>query len=206
MSISGTNSSSTASSALSGLMGGGSDPASAAASRRTAADDAWKSQFSEIQNKGFANWARDEQVKKLKEELRKKVMAGMGLDEKSLSQMSSAMQRAIEERIQQAIEEELKNSTNQMASNGQKRSSNQANSADRGGSNSPPPSAHTATSQAAVYAQNVDQQSQSTGVAAQAQSNADGTVTSTDGTTAPKGAAKVKVIPALSWPGAPSVF
>lgn len=56
-----------------------------------------------IAEKGFSTWVRDTKIEQLKEKLRRMVMAEMGLDEKSLAQMDSAMRRILEQKVEEEV-------------------------------------------------------------------------------------------------------
>jgi hypothetical protein len=88
---------------------GGSDfnAALKASQKADARQKAHESEMDAIKEKGFTNWVRDTRIEKLKEELRKKIMAQMGLDEDSLSKMEPVVQQILEQKIQEAVEEQL---------------------------------------------------------------------------------------------------
>lgn len=65
------------------------------------------SELAQIRDKGFTDWARDTRIEKLKEELRKKVMAEMGLDEDQLAKLAPAVQQVLEQKIQNEVEKRL---------------------------------------------------------------------------------------------------
>jgi len=85
----------------------GIDPAQAAALRAKTAKTARDAELKSIREKGFRTWVRDTSIEKLKEELRKKVMADMGLTEADMAKMSSAMRMILEEKIKQEIEKRM---------------------------------------------------------------------------------------------------
>lgn len=87
--------------------GGGFDAALKAAQKAKANQQAHQSEMDEIREKGFYSWVRDMRIEKLKEELRKKVMASMGLDEESLSKMEPMIQKILEQKIQDEVEKQL---------------------------------------------------------------------------------------------------
>ncbi|HLO77562.1 MAG TPA: hypothetical protein VK196_13985, partial [Magnetospirillum sp.] len=60
-----------------------------------------------IKSGGFTAWVRDTQIETLKEKLRKQVMADMGIDENSLSHLSSVMRNILEQKIQEEIERRM---------------------------------------------------------------------------------------------------
>lgn len=78
-----------------------------AAERAEAAAAARLRELDAIRDKGFGDWVRDTRIAKLKEELRKKVMAGLGVDEDGLSRMDSIVRRIIEQKIQEEVERQL---------------------------------------------------------------------------------------------------
>ncbi|MGE4279494.1 MAG: hypothetical protein AB7G62_07900 [Magnetospirillum sp.] len=86
---------------------GGFDAALAAAQKVAAKQQAHQSEMDEIREKGFSNWVRDMRIEKLKEELRKKIMASMGLDEESLAKMEPMIQQILEQKIQEEVEKQL---------------------------------------------------------------------------------------------------
>lgn len=86
---------------------GGFDAALAAANKAQAKQTAHDSEMDAIREKGFSAWVRDMRIEKLKEELRKKVMASMGLDEDSLAQMEPMVQKILEQKIQDEVEKQL---------------------------------------------------------------------------------------------------
>lgn len=60
-----------------------------------------------IKTKGFSAWVRDTQIEALKEKLRKQVMADMGVDDDSLSRLSSVMREILEKKIQEEVERRM---------------------------------------------------------------------------------------------------
>ena len=86
---------------------GGFDAALAAAHKAEASQKAHDSEMEAIRDKGFSAWVRDMRIERLKEELRKKVMAAMGLDEDSLAQMEPMVQKILERKIQDEVEKQL---------------------------------------------------------------------------------------------------
>jgi hypothetical protein len=83
------------------------DAALAAAQRAEAAANARQSEVDEIRKKGFTAWVRDTRIEKLKEELRKKVMAELGVSEDSIATLSSAIRQVLEEKIKAEVEKRL---------------------------------------------------------------------------------------------------
>jgi len=79
----------------------------AAAQKAAAKQQAHQSEMDSIKEKGFTNWVRDMRIEKLKEELRKKIMASMGLDEESLAKMEPMIQKILEQKIQEEVEKQL---------------------------------------------------------------------------------------------------
>lgn len=86
---------------------GGFDAALEAAKRAQAKQEASDAQLQSIRDKGFRQWVGEMQLEKLKEELRKKVMSAMGLDEDSLDQLAPAIRQILEQKIQEEVEREL---------------------------------------------------------------------------------------------------
>lgn len=158
----GSTSAASATSSESAVSGSGFDAALEAAQKRNAAEQARADELDTIKQKGFSAWVRDTQIEKLKEELRKKVMAEMGVDENDLSKLSSVMQQILEKKIQDEVDKRLQE-------------------------------------ELAKQQQQQDGQSQSTLASAQQAGKNDQGKNSQDGKDCP-------VIPALAWPGAPSVF
>ena len=83
------------------------DDALAAAARAKASQDARDSDLASIRSKGFTAWARDTRMEKLKEELRRKVMADMGLTEEDMSKLSDAMRQVLEQKIKEEVEKRM---------------------------------------------------------------------------------------------------
>lgn len=123
-------------------------------------EQAHASELDAIKSKGFSAWVRDSQIEALKEKLRKQVMADMGIDDDSLSRLSSVMREILEKKIQEEIERRMQEQT----------------AKDETGQN-----------------QTVTQNQSKTEAAQQTGKN------DRDGKSCP-------VIPALSWPGAASLF
>lgn len=90
---------------------GGFDAALMAARRAEQAAEARASELDAIKTKGFSTWVRDTQIEKLKEELRKKVMAEMGVDDDSLSKLTSVMREILEKKIQEEVDKRLQEET-----------------------------------------------------------------------------------------------
>lgn len=86
---------------------GGFDAALQAAQKAQARQQAHESDMDAIKEKGFTAWVRDTRIEKLKEELRKKIMAEMGLDEDSLAKMEPVIQQILEQKIQEEVEKQL---------------------------------------------------------------------------------------------------
>ncbi|OJX79344.1 hypothetical protein [Magnetospirillum sp. 64-120] len=86
---------------------GGFDAALAAAQKAAARQQAHETEMDAIKEKGFSNWVRDMRIEKLKEELRKKVMAAMGLDEDSMAAMDPMVQKILEQKIQDEVDKQL---------------------------------------------------------------------------------------------------
>lgn len=85
----------------------GFDAALQAAQRAEAQQSARQSELEAIRKKGFRQWVGEMQIEKLKEELRKKIMAAMGVSEEDLAQMAPAVQLILERKIQEAVENQL---------------------------------------------------------------------------------------------------
>jgi len=86
---------------------GGFDAALEAERRAQAAAQARQSEIDSIREKGFTNWVRDTRIEKLKEELRKQVMAEMGVTEDSMVGLSAKVRQILEQRIQAEVEKRL---------------------------------------------------------------------------------------------------
>ena len=91
--------------------GGGFDAALKAAQKAEADRKAHASELESIKTKGFSNWVRDTQMEKLKEELRKRVMAEMGVSEDDLSKLSSVMREILEKKIQEEVDKRMQEET-----------------------------------------------------------------------------------------------
>jgi hypothetical protein len=112
---------------------GGFSAAIEAAQRDADRKASFAAEMQSIHQKGFSNWVRDTQVDNLKEELRRKVMAEMGVDAKSMSTLSAsvaaALEKQIEDEVQRRMEEaerEQKDGTKKTAATGQKSSTDAA--------------------------------------------------------------------------------
>ncbi|HSV29122.1 MAG TPA: hypothetical protein VLL76_06170 [Candidatus Omnitrophota bacterium] len=110
------------------------DAALKAAQKAAASEEAHKKEIEAIKQHGFTDWVRDTQIEKLKEELRKKVLAAMGLDEDQLGRMSAAVQQVLEQKIQEEVERQLEEIAAQEQGKGQ---SVVANAAKPVGNNDP---------------------------------------------------------------------
>lgn len=102
--------------------GSGFDAALAAARKAEADKQARASELESIKTKGFSNWVRDTQMEKLKEELRKKIMAEMGVNDDDLSKLSSVMREILEKKIQEEVDKRMEEETakQQEGQNGEK--------------------------------------------------------------------------------------
>jgi hypothetical protein len=158
---------------------GAFDAALLAAQRAQERQQQHASEIDSIKSKGFTAWARDSQVEALKEKLRKQVMAAMGLDEDQLSHMTSAMRQILEAKIQEEIERRMEEELAK-SQNGDQNANGQTAQNGQNNQNSP----NTQSTQNVAVAASPPQQ--------------DGK-NDQDGKTCP-------VIPALSWPGAASLF
>lgn len=83
------------------------DAALKAAQQAAQRQSAHESEMASIRDKGFTDWARDTRIEKLKEELRRKVMAEMGVDEEQLGRMSAVVQQVLEQKIEEEVEKRL---------------------------------------------------------------------------------------------------
>lgn len=61
----------------------------------------------EIREKGFSAWAKETQEEALREKLRQKIMAEMGVDEQSLSSLSSVMRETLEQKIEEEVQKRM---------------------------------------------------------------------------------------------------
>lgn len=133
------------------------DAALKAAQKAEASRQAFESDMDAIKSKGFTTWVRDTQIEQLKQKLREQVMSEMGVDEDSMSKLSSTMQEILQKKIEEEVDRRMQE---QQAKDGQ--------------------------------------------------TNGSGTTTTTASTqqTGKKdqGGISCPLIPALSWPGGPSVF
>ena len=91
--------------------GGGFSAALDAERKAEQARQARTNELDAIKSKGFSAWVRDTQIEALKEKLRKQVMADMGIDEDSLSKLSSVMQEILEKKIQEEIDRRMQEQT-----------------------------------------------------------------------------------------------
>ena len=94
-----------------GATGGGFSAALDAERKAEQARQARTNELDAIKSKGFSAWVRDTQIEALKEKLRKQVMADMGIDEDSLSKLSSVMQEILEKKIQEEIDRRMQEQT-----------------------------------------------------------------------------------------------
>ena len=108
---------------------GGFSAAIEAAQREADRQASAAAEMQSIRQKGFSNWVRDTEIANLKEELRRKVMAEMGVDDKSMSRLSAsvaaALEKQIEDEVQRRMEEAARNQkdgTKKTADAGQKSS------------------------------------------------------------------------------------
>lgn len=90
---------------------GGFDAALTAAQKEEERKQAQQSDIDAIRDKGFSAWARDTQVEALKEKLRQKIMAEMGVDEQSLSSLSSVLRETIEKKIEEEVQKQMEEMT-----------------------------------------------------------------------------------------------
>jgi hypothetical protein len=89
------------------IQAGGFDAALEAARRFAANREAEAAEAQTIRDQGFRAWVGEMQIKKIKEELRKKALAAMGLDEEGLEALAPAMRQILEQKIQAEIAEQL---------------------------------------------------------------------------------------------------
>lgn len=87
----------------------------ALASQRDQADT-----LASIKDKGFGAWVRDVRVEKLKEEIRKKILAAKGLDEDSLAGLNDSLRQAIEKEIEELVTRRLEEALKDEGGTGQK--------------------------------------------------------------------------------------
>lgn len=86
---------------------GSFDAALKAAQAAAARDQERKRDLDSIRDKGFTDWVRDTRIEKLKEELRKKVMAAMGVTEEDMAKMAPAIREILEAKIREAVEQQM---------------------------------------------------------------------------------------------------
>lgn len=86
---------------------GGFDAALDAELRAQASAKAQADEMAAIRSKGFVAWARDTQIEKLKTEIRRKVMAEMGVDDTSMNKLAESIRRVIEQKIKEEVERRL---------------------------------------------------------------------------------------------------
>ncbi|CDK98049.1 protein of unknown function [Magnetospirillum gryphiswaldense MSR-1 v2] len=115
--------------------GTGFDAALQAAQKAQARQQAHESEMESIKDKGFTAWVRDTRIEKLKEELRKKVMAEMGLDEDSLAKMEPVIQKILEQKIQEEVEKQLQQALKEEEKQGAPGQSVAQQAADQAGKN-----------------------------------------------------------------------
>jgi hypothetical protein len=87
--------------------GGDFSAALTAAEKARARQEAQDAELKTIKEKGFTAWVRDTSREKLKEELRKRVMASMGLTDDDLAKMTGVMQQILEQKIKDEVEKRL---------------------------------------------------------------------------------------------------
>lgn len=81
----------------------------------------------EIKEKGLANWAHEEWLKRIREKARQTALASMGLTEDDVAAMSPEMQARVEAMIKEVVEEAVRQATEKASGeNGEKQQSNQA--------------------------------------------------------------------------------
>lgn len=85
----------------------GFDAALEVAQRTAAKREAEAAELQTIRDKGFRAWAGEMQIKKIKEDLRKKALAAMGLDEEGLKALGPTLRQILEQKIQAEIAEQL---------------------------------------------------------------------------------------------------
>lgn len=170
--------------------GGGFDAAVKAADRAAANKKAQDDELAQIREKGFTAWVRDTQIEKLKEQLRKKIMAEMGLSEDDLGKMGAVLRQTLEEQIKNQVEKRLAATL----AGGDKDSAS-----DQGGSsaNDNQATGSTVTKVAKAAA---------TVLAAQEQASATASPTQTEEEKRDRQGSFGMVIPALAMPGAPPLF
>ncbi|MGE5548024.1 MAG: hypothetical protein ACM33T_14055 [Solirubrobacterales bacterium] len=83
------------------------DAALKAAQKAAQAKDERENELKSIREKGFTNWVRDARIEKLKEELRRTVMAEMGVTAESMNRLDDAARKALEQKIEEEVEKRL---------------------------------------------------------------------------------------------------
>jgi hypothetical protein len=83
------------------------DAALAARQKADAQAEASQQELQTIRETGFRKWVGQMQIEKLKEELRKKIMASMGLTDEDMAKMAPAIQQILEQKIKDEVEKEL---------------------------------------------------------------------------------------------------
>jgi len=170
--------------------GGGFDAALDAANRAAANKKAQDDEISQIREKGFTAWVRDTQIAKLKEELRKKILAEMGLTEADLNKMGNVIRQTLEAQIKNQIEKRLASA---LASGENGDSSNQGSS-----------TANDSQSQGGTTTKVA--KAASTVLAAQEQAAATSSPTQKEEEKKDRQGNFGMVIPALAMPGGASLF
>lgn len=94
-------------SAAGSALSSGFGTALSAAQKAQALQEERNAELKSIKEKGFRTWVRDTSMEKLKEELRKRVMASMGLTDDDMSKMTGAMQQILEQKIKDEVEKRL---------------------------------------------------------------------------------------------------
>jgi hypothetical protein len=98
------------------------DAALKASQAAKAKDEERTAQVKAIREKGFTAWVGEMRIEKLKEELRKKALSAMGLDEESLQGMAPVMRQLLEKKIEEEVasmlEEELRQQTSEAVQDG----------------------------------------------------------------------------------------
>lgn len=92
---------------LAGLGAGSSSGSAASGSLSKSKKDAGSIE-QEILDKGFAGWLKETQEEKLKEEIRKRVMASVNLTDEQLAAMPKPQQASIEKRIDDEVARQFK--------------------------------------------------------------------------------------------------
>jgi hypothetical protein len=159
------------------------DAADAAKQKAEANAEARKQQMQTIREKGFRKWVGEKQAEKLKEELRKKIMASMGLTEDDIAKMAPAIQQILEQKIQEAVEQEMQKELQKQQAEKESKAAGEAQKA----------SAQKDGEQIRAAKQTVLAAQEEAGQIQPGQEKQDGK--------------KCPVIPALAWPGlAPGVL